>query len=105
MPTLYYCYDLTDEGRYCGSTHPEEKSCFLCAECLAEAEGQAQALEYERVLETLKQNDSHQEAFCWECGARLTDAESPNTAWYAKWLDGDLESQYEDAQNGGMDID
>ncbi len=104
MPTLYYCYDLTDEGRYCGSTHPEEKSCFLCAECLAEAEGQAQ------VLETLTRDDSHQEAFCWECGARLTDAVSPMSAFYAQWLASelasrDLESQYEDAQNGGLDID
>jgi len=46
-----------------------------------------------------------QEAFCWECGARLTDAVSPMSAFYAQWLDGDLESQYEDAQNGGLDID
>lgn len=99
MPTLYYCYDLTDEGRYCGTTHPEAKTCYLCAECLAEAEGQA------RVLETLTTDHPYQEAFCWECGARLTDAESPNAAWYAKWLDGDLEGQYEDAQNGGLDID
>ncbi len=49
-------------------------------------------------------SDSHQKAFCWEYGARLTDTVSLMSAFSARWLDSDLESRYENDQNGGLDI-